>query len=160
MTLIKDEARWVAPVGGAGIGCLNHHQRMIGDNNIGTFCRADRFFDKATIIMRTGRMDTFAAPISQSGGLRPTQQIQQPGRKAGTGQITIAAGTGPAGHKSQCGGAARLPGHLQQRLFQIKQTQVIFAAFAQDDLCRPLTCIRIEPRQLRRNLMLQGSCIG
>ena len=41
-------------------------------------------------------MDTFTTSVSKACGLRPSKKIRQPGRKAGTGQITIITGTGPA----------------------------------------------------------------
>ena len=49
---------------------------MIRDNNIGAFCPADRFFNEAAIIMRTGRMDAFAAPVSQPNSLSTAKQIK------------------------------------------------------------------------------------
>jgi len=45
-------------------------------HNIGAFCPADRFFDKAAIIMRAGSMDTFAAPVSQPDSLSTAKQIK------------------------------------------------------------------------------------
>ena len=116
------------------IGCIDHHQRMIGDNNIGPFGPAHRFLNKTFVVMLARGMDTFTTSVSKACGLRPSKKIRQPGRKAGTGQITIITGTGPACHQPQCGGASRLAGHLYQRLFKIEQTEIIFPALAKNNL--------------------------
>ena len=76
MPLVKHITCWGAPIIFTAIGRLHHHQRMIRDNNIGAFCPADRFFDKAAIIMRAGSMDTFAAPVSQPDSLSTAKQIK------------------------------------------------------------------------------------
>ena len=74
--LIKHITCWGTPITFTAIGGLHHYQCMIRDNNIGAFCPADRFFNEAAIIMRTGRMDAFAAPVSQPNSLSTAKQIK------------------------------------------------------------------------------------
>ena len=134
VALIKDIACWPAFIIMSCIGGIDHHQRMIGDNNIGPFGPPHGFFNKAFVVMLARRMDTFAAPVGKACGLRSTEKICQPGWKAGPGQIAIITGAGPARHQPQCGCAPRLAGHLYQRFLKIEQTQIIFAALAQNNL--------------------------
>ena len=69
MSLIKNIACWAVIIADLSHGSIDHHQRMIGDHNIGMTGHAHRFFHKTFMIMDTGRMDTFPAPVCQTSCL-------------------------------------------------------------------------------------------
>ncbi len=154
VTFIKDIACWCPSVTMVPIGCLHHHQRVIGNHNISAFCGADRFFHKTTIVMRTGRMDTFAPPIGKACRLCPPKQVHQPCWKTCASQVAIIAGTRPSRHQPKNRRIAGAPRHLRQRLFQIQQTEVIFPTLANHDLAGTCCRIRVKPTEFICDLVL------
>ena len=97
MALVEHQARRLATVIAAN-GRLDHHQRVVGDYQIGAPRLAHRFLDEAFAVMGTGRMDAFAAPVGQAQGAGAAQQIAEPGGKVAAHQIAVSGGQRPARH--------------------------------------------------------------
>ena len=45
---------------------LDHHQRMVGDHDVGLAGAADGALDEAFPVMLAGRIDAFAAPVGEA----------------------------------------------------------------------------------------------
>ena len=142
---------------GRRIGGVDHHQRMIADHNVGAACAAHRFLDKAAVVVGTGAVDAFPAPVGQPYGLGASDKVGQPGRKRRAGQIAVIGRPGPARHQPERGAAPRCTAKLRQRLLKVEKAEIVFAALADDHLALPAGGVGIEPRQLRGDLMLQRS---
>ena len=110
--------------------------------------------------MRTGAVNTFAAPVGQPDSLRPTNQIRQPGREGRACQIAVASGPGPTRHQTQCRAAARGTAQIAKGFLKIEKTEIILAAFANHHLARPFRRIGIETGQFRCHLMLQRAGVS
>src|SRR6185437_10889728 len=81
MALVEYEPRRQIGIVEAAQRRLHHHQRVIGDNDAGTPRATYALFDEAFVIMRTGRMDTLAAPVGETDAARAPDQVGQPARK-------------------------------------------------------------------------------
>ena len=76
--------------------CLNHNKSMIGHNNRGMFGTANRLFNKASMVMVTGRVNAFTAPICQTKAILITQNTAKPtGEVSATYQVTVFCRGGP-----------------------------------------------------------------
>ena len=58
--------------------CLGHHQRMVGDHDVGAPRLTHGAFDEAFAVMGAGRIDALAAPVGESQCVAVAHQIRQP----------------------------------------------------------------------------------
>src|SRR4029453_9970403 len=77
MALVEDDpARRIWPAAGG----VDHHQRMIGDYQVGLTPGPLGSLDEAFPIVRAAGIDTFAAAVGERGGPRPAEQAGEPTR--------------------------------------------------------------------------------
>ncbi|MCY1169613.1 hypothetical protein D9M73_96580 [compost metagenome] len=133
---------------------IDHHQRMVGDDQIGIGTRARRLFDEAFAVMRTTGIDALAAPVGERGRAVAAEQGRQPAGQIAADHIAVRAIRRPARDEVREDRGA--PGEpALQRVLQVQQAQVILAALARDHL-RPADCrIGKEPRAFMPQLPLQ-----
>ena len=65
MALVEYVAKRAGCVVQAAHCGLNHHQRVVGDHDIGLPGAADGALDEALLVVLAGRIDAFAAPVGQ-----------------------------------------------------------------------------------------------
>ena len=132
MSFVKDDPRRAADFVAAACG-VDHHQRVVGDDDIRLHRGACRPFDEAFLVMRASGIDALAPPVGQRGRPVAAEQRGQPAGQIPADHIAIAAIGRPARHqmrqRRRPSGKAAL-----QRVFQIQQAQIIFAALAHHDL--------------------------
>ena len=164
MPLVKHIAGRPPPVGFGfhrrGIGGVDHHQRMVADDDIGAARPSCRFLDETAIVMRAGAVDALAAAVGKADGLGASRKVCQPGRKGRTRQVAVAGRPGPARHQPQRRAPSRRPAELAERLFKIEKAQIVLAPLADYHLARAAGGVRIEAGELRGDLVLQGTGIG
>ena len=134
---------------------VDHHQRVIGDHQIGLCAGPCRAFDEAAAIMRAGGIDTLAAPVGQPGKAGAAKQRRQPARQIAANHVAIARIFGPAfGQPSK---HRRTPAETAlHRVFQVEQAQIILAALAHHHLGTAFGRIGPHPRGFGIQLALQG----
>ena len=133
---------------------VDHHQRVIGDHQIGLGAGPRRAFDEAAAIMRAGRIDALAAAIGQPGKTGAAKQRRQPARQIAANHVAIARIFGPA--FGQPRKHRRTPAETAlHRVFQIEQAQIILAAFAHHHLGAAFGRIKPHPRGFGIQLALQ-----
>ncbi|MBS1240551.1 MAG: hypothetical protein H6R45_1257 [Proteobacteria bacterium] len=119
---------------------IDHHQRMIGDNQVSLPPRPLRSLDEALPIVGTAGINAFAPAIGERSGARTAKQARQPTRQVASDHVAILGIGRPAPYqlRKHC----RPPGECAlHRIFQIEQAQVILPPLADDDL--PLSLLAI-----------------
>ena len=99
---------------------LDHHQRMVGDNDFRPARPAHGFLDVAFGIMRAGGIDALATPVRQPDRAPPSEQIRQPGREITALHVPVPRHLRPARHQAQRGAELRHGRQGVHRLFQIE----------------------------------------
>ena len=67
MALVEDVAQRPRCVVEAAHRRLDHHQRVVGDHDVGLARAPDGALDEALPVMLAGRIDALAAPVGQAG---------------------------------------------------------------------------------------------
>ena len=80
VTLVEDIAGRQIAVVDAAQGCLRHHQRMVGDDDIGAASRPHVCLDKAFAVVAAGCVNALSPAVGKTQGLAPADQVDQPGR--------------------------------------------------------------------------------
>ena len=133
---------------------VDHHQSMIGDDQIGLAPRPFGALDEAAAEMRAAGVNTLPASVGQSGCPRPPEQTRQPARQVAADHVAVLAVRRPP--PDQLGQDRRSPGERAlHRVFQVEQAQIIFAPLAHHDSPRPLDRVGDQPRAFRIQLPLQ-----
>ena len=83
---------------------LDHHQRVVGDHDVGLAGAADGAFDEAFAVMLAGRIDALAAPVGQPRDAAAAHQVEQPGRQVAADHVAVAAGQRPARQQAEADG--------------------------------------------------------
>ena len=134
---------------------VDHHERVIGDDEVGTGACALRAFDEARPVMRTASINALTAPVAESRQRGAPEQGGEPSWQVAADQIAIAAIFGPA-HR-QLRKDRRPPAEAAlDRVLEVEQAQVILATFADDDFGRLCDRIGVGARRLLIELALQG----
>ena len=87
-------------------GRLNHHQGVVGDDDVGATGPADRMFDETAPVVTASRINAFAPGVGQVGGQVGAQKVGQPGREIAADHVAVAGRKRPPGHQTQRHGAA------------------------------------------------------
>ena len=128
MAFVEDHAG--RAVGGVPTArSVDHHQRMVGDDEVGMNGSAHAMFDEAFAVMRAAGIDALAAPVGQRGGAVAAEQGGQPAGQVATDHVAILAIRRPARHQlrqdRRPAGKAAL-----HRIFEIEQAEIIFPSLA------------------------------
>jgi hypothetical protein len=158
MPLVEDDPRH-PPGLGALAHRVDHHQRVIGDDQVRLRRGPGRALDEAGPVVRASCIDALAAPVGQPAQRRLAEQIGQPARQVATDHVAVAAILRPARRQLREDPGAPRKAALH-RVFQIEQTQVILAALAHHDLGALGRRIGIGAPRLVIELALQGLGIG
>ncbi len=112
---------------------VDHHQGMVGDDDVRLAPGAFGALDEAFAIMRAAGIDAFAAAVGQRRRPGAAEQARQPAGQVATDHVAILAIRRPAPDemRQDC----RPPGERTlHRILEIEQAEVIFAALADHDL--------------------------
>ena len=160
MTLVEDIACREMGILDPAKCRLDHHQGMVGDDDIRVPSAPDIPFDKATAVMFAGAIDAFATPVGQTERPAAPMQFSEPAGKITAGQITVAGRRGPARHQPQPNSGAGLYGRSAHRFGEVEQAEVIFAAFANHDAFGFFGGIEEAAPKLVIDLVLEVAGIG
>ncbi len=141
MALVENNPAWRV---GPAAGGIDHHQRMIGDDQVSLTPSPLGSLNEAFPIMRAAGVDALAAPVGQRGRAGSAKQARQPaGQVAADHVAVLAVGRPPPDQLRQhrCSSNER-PLH---RIFQIEQAKIILAALADDDFALALLIIGEQP---------------
>ena len=133
---------------------IDHHQRMVGDDDVGFAARPLGALDEAAAVMRAAGIDAFAAPVGQRGRAGAAEQARQPARQVAADHVAVLAVGGPAPDQLREDRGAAGEGALQ-RVFEVEQAEIILAALADDDPPRALLGIGEQLGPLGVELALQ-----
>ena len=135
MALVEHDPR--RRVGPAARG-IDHHQRMVGDDQVGLAPGALGPLDEAFAVMRAAGIDALAAAVGQRRRPGPAEQARQPaGQVAADHVAVLGIGRPPPDEVRQ---HRRAPGEpALHRVLEVEQAQVILAPLADDD---PAACAR------------------
>ena len=153
MAFIKNDPRRAAHLVASARG-IDHHQSMVGDDDIGMDARACGAFDEAFFVMRAPGIDALAAPVGQRGRTVATEQRWQPTRQISADHVAVFGIRGPARDQMRQRRRAACKPALQCVL-QVQQTQIILAALAHHDFRFEGFIIGIDPLGLAHQLALQ-----
>ena len=160
MALIEDVAQWPRGVVEAAHRRLHHHQRVVGDDDVGLPRAADRAFDIAFPIVFAGRIDALAAPVGQPLHAAAAHQVEQPGRQVAADHVAVAAGQRPARHQAETDRILRHQAGAHRRLLEIQQAQIVLATLADDDAATLLRRVAMQPVEFVVDLALQVARVG
>ena len=101
---------------------IDHHQRMVGDDDVGLAARPLGALDEAAAIMRAAGIDAFAAPVGQRGRAGAAEQARQPARQVAADHVAVLACRPPSARpaapgsprgpeKPPCSASSRLSRH-------------------------------------------------
>ena len=108
---------------------VDHHQRVIGDHQVGLRGGSRGAFDEALPVMRAPRIDALPALIGQRGNPSPGKQRAKPAGQIAADHVAIARILRPA--RDQLRKHRAPPGKTSlHRVFEIEQAQVILAPLA------------------------------
>ena len=138
---------------------IDHHQCMIGDDEIGLRGRPRRAFNEAFPVVRATGIHAFATAVGECRRSVAAEQGREPAGKIPAHHISIARVGGPAGDELRKDGRPSCEAALK-RIFQIEQAEVILSPLANDHLGAPLPAIGVEPGAFAIKLSLKGLCEG
>ena len=152
MALVEDVAgravRGFAPARG-----VDHHQRVVGDDDVRVGRGARGALDEAFPVVRAARIDAFAAPVGERGGAVAAEQRRQP-----TGQVAadhVAVGGIGAPARDELRQHRRAPREAAlQRVLQVEEAEIVLASFPRHDPLAPEHRIGVEARGLGGELTL------
>ena len=125
-----DPARGVLRV--AGARGIHHHQRMVGDDEIGSCGCPGRAFDEALAVVRTSGIDAFAPLICQCRDATLAEQGAQPAGQIAADHVTILGIGRPARHQMRQDRCASGEPALQC-VFEVEQAQIVLAPLSHHD---------------------------
>ena len=138
----------------AGARGIDHHQRMVGDDQVGVAARPLGALDEAAAVMRAAGIDALAAAVGQRGRSGAAEQARQPAGQVAADHVAVPGVSRPAPDQlRQNGGAAGE--RALQRVLEVEQAQIILAALADDDLPLPLVGVGEQFVPLAVELALQ-----
>src|SRR5689334_22135702 len=105
---------------------IDHHQSVIGDDDV---CLATRPFgplDKASTIVRAARIDAFAPTIRKRSGASAPEQARQPARQVATDHVSVLGVGRPAPDqlRKYCSAPAE---RSLQCVLKVEHAQIILA---------------------------------
>ena len=160
MALVEHVAQRARGVVEAAHRRLDHHQRMVGDHDVGLAGAADGAFDEAFAVMLAGRIDAFAAPVGQAGDAAAAQKVEQPGRQIAADHVAVAAGQRPARQQAQADGILGRQAGAHHGLLEIQQAEIVLAALADHHPAALLRRIAVQAVELVVDLALQVAGVG
>ena len=128
---------------------IDHHQRMVGDDDVGLAARPLGALDEAAAVMRAAGIDALAAAVGQRGGAGAAEQARQPAGQVAADHVAVLGVGRPAPDQLREDRRAARERALQ-RIFEVEQAEIIFAALADDDPPRALVGVGEQLRALRR----------
>ena len=133
---------------------IDHHQRMVRDDDVRVAAGALGALDEAAPVVRAAGIDAFAPAVGQCGGAGAAEQARQPAGEIAADHVPVLGIGGPAPDElSEDGGAARES--PLQRVLEVEQAEVILAALANDDALRSFFGIGEQLGPLAVELALQ-----
>ena len=136
MALVEHVAQRPRGVVEAAHRRLHHHQRMVGDHDVGLARAADGAFDEALPVVRAGRVDAFAAPVGEPRDAAAAEQVEQPGRQVAADHVAVAAVERPARQQAEADGVLGRQAGAHHRLLEVQQAEIVLAALADHHLAR------------------------
>src|SRR5690606_32324577 len=142
--------------------CLDHHKRMIGDDEL---CRAstpNRLFNEAVFPEVTGGVNAFTASVHQGREPPAPYQFTKPAREISAGEVAVTGPQGPARDQTKCYGPfPRLCTADRWKPFCIvQQAKIVFAPLANNDLAALLGHLGIETIEFAVDLLLEVAGVG
>ena len=136
---------------------LGHHQSVVGDDEIGGARAPDCVLDEAAAPMRARGMDAFAAAVGQRGDQGPAEQLRQPAGQVAALDVAVVGRHGPTGDQAQRDDILvhEAAGSCGYGVFQVQQTEVVLAAFADHDAAAAFGGIGDQAFQFAVDLALQ-----
>src|SRR4051794_34332448 len=68
---------------------VDHHQCVVGDDNVGFTACPLRTFDEAATVVRTAGVNAFPATVRQSGRTRTTEKAWKPTREVAADHVAV-----------------------------------------------------------------------
>ena len=153
MALVEDHPRRRTLALASACG-VDHHQRVVGDDDVGILGGAGRAFDEAFAPVRAASIDALAAPVGQRGCACSAEQRRQPAGQIAADHVAITAICRPACRQPRKDRRASGKATLQ-RILQIEQTQVILPPLAHCHLGAMGCLVGVKPPRFARELALQ-----
>ncbi len=138
---------------------LHHHQRVVGDHDVGASGAAHGLLDEAFAEMGAAGIDALAAPVRQGQCPSASEQLDQPARQVAAHHVAVARAHRPGGDQAQGDASlAFLP--PSQRFLVVQQAEIILAAFADHHFLRLHRRVGMQARQFGIQLPLQIAGVG
>ena len=136
---------------------LSHHQSVVGDNEIGGARAPDCMLDKAAAPMRARGVNAFATAVGQRGNQGAPEQLRQPAWQIAALDVAVVGRHGPTGDQAQRDNVLvhEAAGSCGYGVFQVQQTEVVLAAFADHDAAAAFGGIGDQAFQFAVDLALQ-----
>ena len=128
---------------------VDHHQRVVGDDDVGLAARPLGALDEAAAVMRAAGIDALAAAVGQRRGAGAAEQARQPAGQVAADHVAVLGVSRPAPDQLREDRGAAREGALQ-RVLEVEQAQIILAALADDDPARALLGVGEQLVALRR----------
>ena len=144
----------------AAEGRLDHHQRMVGDDDFRPAGAAHGPFDEAFGEMRAGGVDALTAPVGEPHGDGKAKEIRQPGRKIPADHVAVTGRADPSRQQTHADGGPGVGRQPADGFFEVQQAKVVLPAFPDHRAQRFLRRVRIDPVKLAIQLALQIPGIG
>ena len=156
--LVEDDAHHALPLGPASHR-VDHHQRVIGNDEVGIGRGAAGALDEAAAVVRAAGVDAFAAPIGQRTERGALEQCGEPARKVAADHVAVAGVGGPASRELREHRRAAHEAALQ-RVLEVQQADVVLAALADDGAALLDRGVGVELGGLGIQLPLQRFGVG
>ena len=111
---------------------IDHHQRVVGDDEISLRAVATGALDEAFPVMRAASIDALAALVGERGDPAFAKQGAEPAGQVAADHVAIAGEGGPARDQLREDRWTSREAALQ-RVFEIEQAEVVFASLAHDN---------------------------
>ena len=142
----------------AAAGCVHHHERVVGDDEIGLRRGARCMLDEALPVMRAPGIDALAALVGQGGDAALADQRAEPAGQVAADHVAVLAECGPP--RDELGQDRRTASEPSlKRILQVEQAEIVLAPLADYDRPRTVTpSWRPRPAALAPQLALQVLC--
>ncbi len=142
-------------------GGLRHHQRVVGDDQLGGAGAAHGVFDEAAFVMRAAAVDAFAAAVRERIGELGAEQFGEPAGQVAAGEVAILGGAYPAQDQAERDDAVVLAGQrLAHLVLEVQQAEIVFAALADDHAAAAVGGIGVQAGEFGVDLALQQLGVG
>ena len=133
---------------------VDHHQRVVGDDDVRLAARPLGALDEAAAVMRAAGIDALAAAVGQRGRAGAAEQARKPAGQVAADHVAVLGVRRPAPDqlREDRGAAGE---RALQRILEVEQAQIILAALADDDLARALLRVGEQLGPLAVELPLQ-----